>query len=833
MTMIKYDRKPSSQGFYAGFVFKGIAAVIAIVMQMAVCAEVTPPEGFSSKLEWPAEVPVKYTIDDTEKETVWLLQTDSGGYNSLNTGSEDGTYYWSDKKAIHETDTQKVYFVPKGLGARTKDDGSRVVIPIIYSAGRIYPRALAGKTTTFNDLRLLGGGYLDHGQVGKKYGKITILAKDPNHPAILLYNQTYSYVDNRAFNLGVTLIGEENSQLKYSSKQDKDIGKGYLVLIEKSNWKGFLGTLSVDDGLGIKSFEDVSIETPGTVKFGDNGILNLMADNAPYSFGNLIFEEGGAITNTGDGATLTVTGTFDTGKNCIWHSRNKGTFGTLKLGDGLTLIDDQSDITTVLTVTDKLEVGKNITIKCPSAKICDGTSLNKSLIFKISPTAVKADLPDFSAIKVELASTEFSAHLEVEEDPDQEGGRLVYATYDSSKFAYYKGDSEWNNDDPNVQSGDWLNPDKTSGLWSDNAYPDGDKIYCITKNLVFPGNKTTTFTGKMLVCRNDLYMLGSAEVANLFLEKDGRIYSRNGGLHLGGNLTVMDNSTIRQLLDRTFYLDATLHGSQPIDFNSYYPDKTKGGATFYLTADNSDWTGKLTTSWTIKEDAPCIAGEENHVRIVVSNANSLGGNPIEFIEDAITLDDYAEIQFTDTTVQTAANRGLYVTDGILNVAQGKTADLLAPVTVPKHGILRKIGDGTLGFGGGITFKHVNNSLLVQAGAIKGRALKYGQVTFSEGAAIAADKNSGAMNLTGVNSINAGETIYLTADGNTLEEPTKAVVYPVVKVTAAQAAEFGAKFKARKSPWRGWPVTVVSETDADGNVTYSVKYEKKSFVMSIR
>lgn len=30
-----------------------------------------------------------------------------------------------------------------------------------------------------------------------------------------------------------------------------------------------------------------------------------------------------------------------------------------------------------------------------------------------------------------------------------------------------------------------------------------------------------------------------------------------------------------------------------------------------------------------------------------------------------------------------------------------------------------------------------------------------------------------------------------------------------------------------------PVTVVSKTDKDGNVTYSVKYEKKGFVMSIR
>ena len=55
----------------------------------------------------------------------------------------------------------------------------------------------------------------------------------------------------------------------------------------------------------------------------------------------------------------------------------------------------------------------------------------------------------------------------------------------------------------------------------------------------------------------------------------------------------------------------------------------------------------------------------------------------------------------------------------------------------------------------------------------------------------------------------------------------------MKVTASQTATLGVKFEAKKSPWSGWPVTVVSNTDKDGNVTYSVKYEKKGFVMSIR
>jgi hypothetical protein len=117
-------------------------------------------------------------------------------------------------------------------------------------------------------------------------------------------------------------------------------------------------------------------------------------------------------------------------------------------------------------------------------------------------------------------------------------------------------------------------------------------------------------------------------------------------------------------------------------------------------------------------------------------------------------------------------------------------------------------------------------------AIKGSSLAQAAVTFSDGTGIAADTASGAMDLTGA-TVTAEGTIYLKAGVNNLPEPTQAVTYPIVKVSAAQAAELGDKFKAARSPWRGWPVTLLSETDADGNVTYSVKYEKKGFVMSIR
>ncbi|MBR4613965.1 MAG: hypothetical protein IKO55_00030, partial [Kiritimatiellae bacterium] len=111
------------------------------------------------------------------------------------------------------------------------------------------------------------------------------------------------------------------------------------------------------------------------------------------------------------------------------------------------------------------------------------------------------------------------------------------------------------------------------------------------------------------------------------------------------------------------------------------------------------------------------------------------------------------------------------------------------------------------------------------------SLAQAAVTFSDGAGIAADAASGAMDLTGA-TVAAEGTICLKADANTVPEPTEEVVYPVVKVTAEQNATLGPAFRAAKV-WKGWFGSLVSETDGDGNVIYSVKYGKHGTTISIR
>ena len=773
--------------------------------------------------------------DGVPADAVYLTASDSSSANSLTTSSANN---WSDGNVIQDTDTDKVYFVPSGLTARTTD-ATQTVVPIVYCAGRIYPRASGSKVITFNDLRLLGGGYMDGQQIGIKAGKITILAEDSEKPATFSYNRNDTWKYN--FSVRAKVIGSKDSHLIYNTLE----GLALLAIQTGSDWSEFEGTLHIADGLGIQNATRVPFATPGAVRFGTGGILSLTVKNsAPYEFGDLSFVEGGAITNTGSEATLTVSGTFDTGTNCTWLSRNPGTFGTLVLGDWLTLTDDQATPTTVLTVTNRLGVGKNITIEY--AGVGASNDGRKLLLMKLSPETVAAGGFDLSGVTVYFGDGSFWApgFLTMEDDPDAEGGLLVYATHDGI-VTYI---SEPKDITSGPDAGGWLNTDLSisTNLWDNHSYPDGDYLYYLVNSYKVAFLKEVpTFPGKILLNRGQLWLTDSANyyVTNLYLHPTGTtpaIYARQKETHLGGNLTTMRQGTreIWQLASRSFYLDSILHGTGGLVFNSYYPDGE--GSPFYLTADNSDWKGTLQPKWSDRSAGNYPASESRHTRIVVGDAKSLGGNPAVFTHNSIMLDDYAEIRFTNTTVQTAAKRGLCVTNGILRVDSGATASLTAPVTLA--GTLRKVGTGTLALGvvryaanddlaDATAPEEGKNVVLVQEGAVKGSSLDQAAVTFSDGAGIAADTAYGAMDMTSA-TVAAEGTISLKADANTLPEPTEPVVYPIVKVTATQNATLGPAFRAVKV-WKGWGAELVSETDAKGNVTYSVRYEKTGFAMTIK
>ena len=713
------------------------------------------------------------------------------------------------------------------------------IVPKIYCAGRVSNGGVVGNVFTFNNLFLLEGGEIYQKNIGPKAGRITILSEDAEHPALLTYARSGSddYPWRYPTFLRACVVGSKDSQFLY---QMGGLYPGMLRLETGSDWSGFEGTLRIADGLGLESATDVPVTMPGAVRFGRDGILLLGASGAPYSFGELSFAEGGSITNTASGATLTVAGTFDTGTNCYWLSKNPGTFGTLILGDGLTLRDEQPAPTTVLNVTNKLEVGENITIEYPCVSAPSNPWTNteqfpKVLLMKLSPEVVAAGVPEFSGVAVSFSNewTWVLGRLTTETDPDVAGGLLVYATINSSNIIMYNGPIEWVSGDSSNR-GKWLDPEFAPANWSDGLYPnDPTKIYCVT-TIVYTTSSSSTFPGKTLLDSRWIYMSDSGHIDD-YRCLGGGPYVRADKLHFSGNLTPCGGTRAVRMLgnNKKFYLDAALHGTAAMEFECYQPTVESSCPQFYLTADNSDWTGVLKTVWTPSDTGPLTASEDRHVRLVVGDAKALGGDQASFTWNKIQLVDYGEIRFTKTTVMTAANRGIGMIDAFLRVDEGQTVTLMAPVSL-YGGTLYKAGAGTLLFGGGILWRRgvaKGSNIRVQEGAIKVSSLAGGAVTFADNTGIVADETIGVMDLTGA-TVTAEGSICLKADANTLPEPTTTVVYPVVKVSAEQNATLGPAFRASRA-WQGWVASLVSETDGDGNVVYSVKYLRKGTTVSIR
>ena len=798
-----------------GLALKGLAAFSAVVVQMAACAAETIPG-----------TDIQYDHD--------LTKSDSSSY-SLTTGY--ATQKWSDGYTIQAGDENVVLYIPAGLTAYATSE-TQTIVPKIYCAGRINNAGTASLVFTFNNLFLLEGGEIIQSRIGRKAGRITILSEDAEHPALLTYSRSGAedFAWRYSTLLRACVVGSKDSQFLYRMG---GLYPGMLKLETGSDWSGFEGTLRIADGLGIESAANVPVTMPGAVRFGRDGILLLSGSGAPYSFGELSFAEGGSITNTGSGATLTVAGTFDTGTNCYWLSKNPGTFGTLILGDGLTLRDEQPAPTTVFNVTNRLEVGENITIEypCVSAPSAPWTEpLPKVLLMKLSPEAVAAGVPEFSGVAVSFSNewTWVLGRLTTETDPDVSGGLLVYATINSSNIITYIGPDEW---DSSSDRGKWLDPELAAANWSDGLYPnDPTKIYCVTTG-VFTTSSSSTFPGKTLCGGRWIYMTGSVHIDDYRCLGSG-LYVRSDNLHFTGNFTPCGGTRNVRILrnDRKFYLDAALHGSFGMEIECYQPTSESGCADIHLTADNSDWTGTLKTEWTPGSPSgsePLAASEDRHVRLVVGDAKALGGDQASFTWNKIALVDYGEIRFTNSTVMAQANRGIGMIDAFLRVDEGQTVTLMAPVSL-YGGTLYKAGTGTLLFGGGIVWKKTvakGSNIRVQEGAIKVASLDKGAVTFADNTGIVADESIGVMDLTGA-TVTAEGSIYLKADANTVPEPTEEVVYPVVKVSAEQDATLGPAFRAARA-WKGWAATLVSDTDGDGNVTYSVKYEKKGTVIVIQ
>ncbi len=753
------------------------------------------------------------SADEVYDETtgfVTLLQSD--GPSGKAGSSLDTAGNWSDGLPPHNAPPTN-YYVQSGWYAWAESAGLDFPSPL-YVSGFVAPRGTAGNSSRFADLKLLDGGCLRYGWMYYLDGNIEILATDENNPAVFYI--TRNDVPGAGMRLRAVLSGNADSRAEFSALYPEY--SPYLRIMTGSDWTAFRGVFRIADNLGL-DIQQCSLNTPGTVVLGSNTWMYVKA-GYPCSFGGLQFGDYSTVTNY---ATMDVAGTLRTGTNMTWCLLNGAsrvsTVGTLEITDGTYMnFTAPSGTPESFYVTNRLMVGSNVSMYYEVDGPTDGTQIEFP-IFRLSPEAVSAGMPDFASIKLSVrkqiaGGTLPLAQVDVRDNPEVPGGKIAYLT--TRKVIHYCGGNQLAEESLTMDTAV-----SQVGVWSDDSFPHPDCDYYLgpKTNIAFrvPNNahpnRVTTFPGGALVLDDQafIYLFGAnVNISNLHAYARGYVYARSES-YLNGKLTLHRHSdertfTARMYNSRTLHLESDIYGDGDIKAEDYYP--RNDGATLYLGGVNTNWTGRLTTLWSPDASSP-ETSETVHVRIVTGDSRSLGGGNAEFLHNAIQLGNYSELHITNTTEFTETSRGFLISEnGCFNVDDGKTASLRAPLTL--DGTLRKTGGGTLALAGRMRFglnddiedatapTADRNVVLVQSGALKvagADALDGAAVSFADGSSLHLDlrpadermQQNGFAFTNALSSVTCAGTLSVVFDGGSVEDVAVGVTVPICTVDDAAAA----------------------------------------------
>ena len=799
---------------------------------------------------------------DTYDETtgfVTLLQSDTvkPTQTSLSTAGN-----WSDGLDPHD-DPPTNYYVAAGLSLRGPADNVTFPSPL-FVAGDVRCCGAWSKTGSFSDLRILPGGAISYNEIGKWGGKITFLSEDAENPSFIKYARSDSAYGVRFV---AKVVGAASSQVKFNSTSSN---KSWISIESGTDWSEFKGTLKFADGFGTQT-SNTGFETPGTFVHGSNALLYVKSSSHNCLFGNLSFAGASIVTNY---AKVDVSGVLSTGPDMDWRSMSGhlrvSTIGTFLIGDRSSFAFHKATShtsTEVFNVTNRLVIGENVKMSF-THNAESGNTPPEYTVFKLSPEAVAAGLPDFSSISAsmkEFSGAQPEAFLAVKDDPDVEGGKIANLTH--KPIIKYIGPRQFSSDDTT------MDPDvDQTGVWSDGAFPQAGFDYYLpigwTNSIAFSAqteehpHRVNSFPGDRLIMDDysGIFLHTSVHIPSLHLHRRAYIVARKNALSLTGKVTLHHYSSsqpsyVEMLGSVSFGINAEIDGDGDLKAESYYPT-TGVGATLYLGGINTNWTGGLTTLWTKQNASDPDPSETAHTRIAVGDGRNLGGALSAFRYDSLKLHKYAELWVTNTTTFAESTRGFLIeTNGCLNVDEGMVVSLSAPITL--DGTLRKTGGGVLSLGGPLRFGRNSdpgdataptegyNVVMVKAGALKAanaKALDGAALDFAAGTSLrldlhpadAAMQSRGFVFTDAKSSLSHDGQLTVMFEGGNADDYNYGVVAPICTVASGDAEAMKAKLKPRMALAGGTRSGVLSSVDnGDGTTTIFANFKAKGLMLIYR
>ena len=805
------------------------------------------------------------TYADTYDETTGFVTLEKSDAASPVQTSLSTAGNWSDGLPPHD-DPATNYYVGAGLELRGPEgaasSGGSFMFPApLYVAGTVRCRGRNTAEGTFSDLYILPNGAIGYYETGALKGRITFLSEDAANPSFIRYMRN----DNGyAVRLLAKIVGSERSKVKFEGTSG-DVKPSWITDESGADWTEFKGTLSFANGFGTQATKR-GINTPGTFAHGNNALL-LVNASKDCSFGGLSFVGDSIVTNY---AKVDVSGVLNTGANMNWQSREGqrvSTVGTFVIGNGSSfLFHKAASYTSIETfsVTNRLLVGTGVSMSFTLDAI-SGSTPAEYTVFKLSPEAVEAGLPDFSSISASMNAFVGAlpgAYIAVKDDPDVEGGKIAYLTH--KQIVEYIGP------DQSSEANHTMDTDvDQTGVWSNGGFPDAGFDYYVPKgktiafrapNEAHP-NRVTSFPGDRLIL-NDLSTVrlhDSAHIPSLHLYARSVVYPR-ASCSLSGKLSVhyytaKTVASVQMLGSLSFNLNSEVDGDGDLIAQSYYP-ASGVGASLYLGGINTNWTGGIRTAWTKQNASDPDSSETAHVRIVVGDGRNLGGALSEFRYDSLKLDSYAELRVTNTTTFAESTRGFLIeTNGCLNVDEGAVASLCAPITL--DGTLRKTGGGILSLGGPLRFgrnsdpddttapTEGNNVIIVKAGAIKAansKALNGAVLDFAAGTSLrldlhpadAAMQSKGFVFTDAKSSLSYDGRLFVVFEGGSDDDFKRDITVPLCTVATGDAETIKAKLNPRMALDRGSRSGVLSSVE-NGDVTSTIfaSFKARGFTLIYR
>ena len=705
---------------------------------------------------------------------------------------------WSDKLPPHSGTN---YYVGTGKTMYTTNNpifngqvfaGDKLVV-----AGKILHTAGSRVTVSWGDTEFLPGSGYDFGSVGAiQTGTFTVKGTEENPFRFYIKRgdtgrEVFKRMDMVSDSSGYTVIEQNGGWLKFTYEGD---------------WSRYCGTFECPTNLNIQLKKNFA--SPGRFVVPEDGVLTCLSNNSVVALGSLEVASGGKV--------------------CFhWSS-----------GDAPINISDRLSLAAGATVQNSIELSSY-----PSP-------VHTSMVFRLSPKAVNAGLPDWSAVSYAYSDEMKLGDLPhiypfVMDDPDVEGGKYM--------GVWKKEVVCMTNTCSHGKSALDLAYNKPEEFWSDGQWPAAGKDYVIAKNYqtdgnvnpyVFPGDSVTVlgvyfamYSEMNDITYSNLVFLGKSVIRPL----DGSASNTlRGTLKLMADGDYPDPAQIALYNNQYFNIASDISGSNKLCAYAlrYGGQLTIPVGTVRLSGDNTAWTGKLLVAGTNDvydtTKGLCELNALTNLTLRVTDSKNLGGTLPEFTYDALTVSNQCRLAIDGTTVFAETTRGWYFPrTAYLYVDGGKTATCLNTLTI--GGELVKEGAGTLCIGAKPAVEGAAASITVREGVLAAAvpdAFSGLSVNLCEGGSIGIDVNvrdehfkSRGLDLGGaaISAANGGK-ISVSPIGVSGDLAEGCGPYALFTCAADRMEELKNNISV-SNPWPGESVSVklTEKENADGTVTLSASF----------